>query len=80
MNGLNSNTFMAECKVNQSNVVWTGLVKAIEKDQTLLDMVITAGSPSEAWKIFLSLVGESSEAAQDRVKKEFEDLFFDVGR
>ena len=44
-------------KVNQSIAVWTGLVKAIEKDKTLLDMVITAGSPSEAWKILLSLVG-----------------------
>ena len=52
-------------KVNQSIAVWTGLVKVIERDKTLLDMVITAGSPSEAWKILLSLVGESSEAAQD---------------
>ena len=67
-------------KVNQSIAVWTGLVKGIEKDKTLLDMVITAGSPSEAWKILLSLVGESSEAAQDRVKKEFEELSFEVGR
>ena len=42
-------------------------------------MVITAGSPSEAWKILLSLVGESSKAAQARVKKEFEELSFEVG-
>ena len=68
-------------KVNQSIAVWTGLVKGIEKDKTLLDMVITAGSPSEAWKILLlNLVGESSEAAQDRVKKEFEELSFEIGR
>ena len=67
-------------KVNQSIAVWTGLVKGIEKDKTLLDMVITAGSPSEAWKILLSLVGESSEAAQDRTKKEFEELSFEIGR
>ena len=46
-------------KVNQYIAVWTGLVKVIEKDKTLLDMVITAGSPSEAWKIMLGLVGES---------------------
>ena len=58
-------------KVNQSFAVWTGLVKGIEKDKTLLDMVITAGSPSEAWKILLSLVGESSEAAQDRVTRNY---------
>ena len=44
------------------------------------DMVITAGSPSEAWKILLSLVGESSEAAQDRVNREFEELSFEIGR
>ena len=43
-------------------------------------MVITAGSPSEAWKIFLSLGGESSEAAHDRVKREFEELSFEVGK
>ena len=43
-------------KVNQSIAVWTGLMKGIEKDITLLDIVITAGSPSEAWKILLSLV------------------------
>ena len=67
-------------KVNQSIAVWTGLVKGIEKDKTLLDMVISAGSPSEAWKILLSLVGESSEAAQDRIKKEFEELSFEIGR
>ena len=67
-------------KVNQSIAVWTGLVKGTEKDKTLLDMVITAGSPSEAWKILLSLVGESSEAAQDRIKKEFEELSFEIGR
>ena len=68
-------------KVNQSISVWTGLVKGIDKDKTLLDMMITAaGSPSEAWKILLSLVGESSEAAQDRVKREFEDLSFEVGK
>ena len=50
-------------KVSQSIAVWTGLVKGIEKDKTLLDMVITAGSPSEAWKIISNLIGESSEAA-----------------
>ena len=67
-------------KVNQSITVWTGLVKGIEKDKTLLDMMITAGSPSEAWKLLLSLVGESSEAAQDRVKKGFEELSFEIER
>ena len=55
-------------------------MKGIEKDQTLLDMVITPGSSSKAWKILLGVVGERSKAAQDRVKKEFEDLSFEVGK
>ena len=74
------NTPGREKVITQSIAVWTGLVKGIEKDKTPLDMVITAGSPSEAWKVLLSLVGESSEADQDRVKKEFEDLAFEVGK
>ena len=55
-------------------------MKGIEKDKTLLDMMIAAGSPSKAWEITLSLVGESSEAAQDRLKKEFEELSFETGK
>ena len=53
-------------------------MKGIEKYKTLLDMVITVGSPSEAWKIVLSSVGESSEAAQDRIKEQFEELSFEI--
>ena len=37
-------------KVNQSIAVWTVLVKGIERDKTLLNMVFTAASSSEAWK------------------------------
>ena len=65
-------------KVNQYIAVWTGLVKGIEKDKILVDVVITAGSPSEAWKVLLSMVDKSSEAAQDRVKKEYEELTFEI--
>ena len=58
-------------KVNQSNAVWTELVKKIKKKKQFYScMAITVGSPSEAWKIPLSLVGESSEAAKNRLKKE----------
>ena len=40
-------------------------------------MIIMAGSPSEAWTHLLSTIDdESSEAAQDRMKKEFEGLTF----
>ena len=50
-------------KVNQSIAVWIALVKGIEQDKTLLDMIITAGSPSEAWKMLLSMVGDERGAA-----------------
>ena len=72
---------MGREKANQSIAVWTGLLKGIERDETLLDMVITAGSPSETWKILLGMVDESSdEAAQDKEKKEFEELTFEIGK
>ena len=55
-------------------------MKRTERDKILLDMGITAGSPSEAWKIILSMVGdESSEGAQDKIK-EFEELTFTIGK
>ena len=41
-------------------------------------MVITAGSLSEASEILLSMIGESSKAAQDRAKKKFEELTFEI--
>ena len=64
-------------KVNQSIAVWGGLMKGIEQDKTLLDMVIAAGPPSEVWKIRLGIVGDrSKKAAQDKVKNEFEKLTF----
>ena len=70
-----------EEKVNQSLVVWIALVKGIERDKIILDMIITAGISSEAWKIRLSMIGdESSKAAQDGVKKKFEGLTFRAGK
>ena len=56
-------------KVNQSIAVWTELVKVIERR-----------SPSEAWKLLLSKVSESSEAARDKAKKEFKELTFEIGK
>ena len=52
-------------KVNESITAWIALLKGIEQNKTLLDMIIMAGSPSEAWKMLLSMVGdESSHAAK----------------
>ena len=56
------------------------LVKGIKRDKTLLDMVTTAGLPSEAWKILLSMVGENREAAQDKAKEKFQELTFKIGQ
>ena len=65
-------------KVNTYVAVWTGLVNGIERDKTLLDMVITAGSPSDACKIIVDMKGdEGSEAAQDKKK---EELTFRIGK
>ena len=50
------------------------------RDKTLLYMIVTSGSPSKAWQILLSMIGESSEAAQDKVKKEFEEPTFEIGK
>ena len=58
-------------KVDQPIAVWAGLVTG-ESNRIIhfLDKVITAGLPSEAWKIPLSMVGdERSEAAQDKGKR-----------
>ena len=52
--------------------------KGIERDKTLLDMVIIVGAPSEAWKILLSMGGERSEAAQDKANKGLEELTFEI--
>ena len=38
-------------KANQYISVWTALLKGIERDKTLLDMITTTGSPSEAWYV-----------------------------
>ena len=53
-------------KENQPIAVWTGLVKGIERHKTLLDMVITAGSPSETLNNILSMIGESTTGSCSR--------------
>lgn len=66
--------------VEQSFFAWSGLTRSLEHDQTLLDLVVTAGSPSEAWKILESLAElETSEAAGERAKRDFEKLEMEEG-
>ena len=55
-------------------------MNGIERGKTLLDMEITPGSLSETLKILLSMVGESSEAVQDKAKKDFGKLTFEIGK
>ena len=64
--------------VAQSLTVWNGLTKAVEKDESIADIVVRAKAPSEAWKILKSMVeDESSDRARELVKKQFEELSMD---
>ena len=69
MTGDNSRReFERECRpiVAQSLTVWNGLTKAVEKDKTIVDNVVRAKAPSEAWKILKSMVeDDSSERAKE---------------
>lgn len=61
--------------VEQSLFAWSGLTRSLERDQALLDLVVNAGSPSEAWKALEGLAGlETNEAAAERTKRDFEKL------
>ena len=64
--------------VAQSLTVWNGLTKAVEKYKTIIDIVVRAKAPSEAWKILNSMVeDDSSERAKEQTKKNFEGLSMD---
>ena len=55
--------------------MWNGLTKAVEKDKSIVDIVVRAKAPSEAWKILKSMVeDESSDRARELAKKQFEEL------
>ena len=61
--------------VAQSLTVWNGLMKAVEKDKSVADIVVRAKASSEAWKILKSMVeDESSDSARELAKKQFEEL------
>ena len=61
--------------IQQSMSAWSGLVKALERDAALLNMVIDARSVPGAWKYLLKLANVgSSDAAYDRAKKSLERL------
>ena len=44
--------------VGQSLVVWSAWTKAVEKDQTIADIVVGDKAPSSAWEILKSIVDE----------------------
>ena len=58
-----------------SIAIWTRLVKGIERDKALL----LCGHYSRV-TLRSIVVSESSEAAQDKVKKGFEELTFEIGK
>ena len=64
--------------VAQSLTVWNGLTKAVEKDESIADIVVRAKAPSEAWNILKIMVeDESSDRARELAKKQFEELSMD---
>ena len=64
--------------VAQSQIVWNGLTKAVEKDKSVAEIVVRAKAPSEAWKILKSMVeGDNSDRAKEHAKKNFEGLSMD---
>ena len=64
--------------VAQSLTVWNALMKAVEKDKTIADIVVRGKAPSEAWKILKSMVEDvSSDKAKEQAKKNFEGLNMD---
>ena len=66
--------------VSKAIAIWSGLVKAIAKDEILLDMIITTGSPSEAWKNLSGMIDdECNDIAHDKMRQEFEQLTLKVG-
>ena len=62
----------------QSLTVWNGLTKAVEKDNSVADIMVRAKAPSEAWKILKSMVkDDNSDRAKEQPKKNFEGLSMD---
>ena len=60
--------------VAQSLTVWNGLTKAVNKDKTIVDIVVRAKAPSEVWKILKSMVeDDSSERAKAQAQKTLKD-------
>ena len=64
--------------VAQSLTVWNGLIKAVEKDKSVAEIVVRAKAPSEAWKILKSVVeDDNSDRAKEQAKKNIEGLSMD---
>ena len=56
--------------VAQSLTVWNGPTKAVEKDNSVAEIVVRAKAPSEAWKILKSMVeDDNSDRAKEQAKK-----------
>ena len=47
--------------VGQSLTVWNALTKSVEKDKTIVDIVVGAEATSEAWKMLKSMVDDDSK-------------------
>ena len=54
--------------------VWQSLMKALEKEQEVMKMVMEIDSPSVAWRALKKMADETEDDAHDRAKREFETL------
>ena len=61
--------------VEQSLVVWSALMKPVEKDKMIADIFVGAKASSEAWEILNSMVeDESNERVKEQTTKNFQGL------
>ena len=55
--------------MTESLTVWNALIKAVEKDKTIAEIVVGAKAPSEAWKILKSMVMTAAKGQNSRRRK-----------
>ena len=61
--------------VDKSLCVWAALSKAVERDRSTSEMVMSAKAPSQAWILLISMVeDENSIHARENAENDFESL------
>ena len=61
--------------MDKSLCVWSALNKAVKRDRSILDIVMNAKAPSQAWIILTSMVEDQNGThAQENAENDFESL------